>query len=219
MPTDLQVPRIDLRPLPRGDRHGLIVRTFLALAPGESLVLVNDHDPRPLLYKFQFEHAGAFEWFWHEEGPEAWVAEIARRTGPWRRGVAEYRQAEHQWLDDVFGRICEGDERASWLPVYAHGLRRHLRLEEEHLAPTYQLLAEGRGDGPMAVMDFEHDQIRALLDELVAAPDARFDEQVALLLAVLGPHSQKEEQYLYPTIDRLLGPDEAHALVLRMQAA
>ncbi len=43
-------------------RHQLIFDTFGQLAPNESFVLVNDHDPKPLYYQFQAEHAGTFRW-------------------------------------------------------------------------------------------------------------------------------------------------------------
>ncbi len=39
---------IDVRSIPGPQRHPLIFHTFDALAPGEALELVNDHDPFPL---------------------------------------------------------------------------------------------------------------------------------------------------------------------------
>ncbi|MGH9293306.1 MAG: DUF2249 domain-containing protein [Acidimicrobiales bacterium] len=49
-----------------------------ALAPGAGFVLVNDHDPKPLRYQFEAEHAGRFTWDVVEAGPEVWRVRIGR---------------------------------------------------------------------------------------------------------------------------------------------
>jgi uncharacterized protein (DUF2249 family) len=41
-------------------RHELVFQTFTALAPGDTYVLVNDHDPKPLRYQLEAEYAGEF---------------------------------------------------------------------------------------------------------------------------------------------------------------
>jgi len=69
---------LDVRALPPRERHPLIMRTFDALKPGQSFILVNDHDPKPLYYQFQFERAGEFTWEYLEEGPEVWRVRIGR---------------------------------------------------------------------------------------------------------------------------------------------
>jgi hypothetical protein len=42
--------QLDVRELPPRQRHALIFETCDNLATGDALVLVNDHDPRPLYY-------------------------------------------------------------------------------------------------------------------------------------------------------------------------
>ena len=69
---------LDVREIPPRERHPLILGTFDALTPGESFVLVNDHDPKPLHYQFQFEKAGQFTWDYQEQGPDVWRVEIGR---------------------------------------------------------------------------------------------------------------------------------------------
>jgi uncharacterized protein (DUF2249 family) len=39
---------------------------------------VNDHDPKPLWYRFEAEHAGAYAWDYLEQGPEVWRVRIGR---------------------------------------------------------------------------------------------------------------------------------------------
>ena len=72
---------LDVRVIPPREKHPTIFSTFSALAPGESFVLVNDHDPKPLRYQFDYEHAGQFGWEYLEEGPAVWRVEISRTEG------------------------------------------------------------------------------------------------------------------------------------------
>ncbi len=70
--------RLDIRVIPPPQKHPTIFRTFDALAPGESFELMNDHEPRPLLYQFQFERTGQFRWQYVEEGPDVWRVDITK---------------------------------------------------------------------------------------------------------------------------------------------
>ncbi len=60
------------------ERHPLIFRTFDELAKGESFILVNDHDPKPLYYQFLHEREGLFGWEYIEEGPKDWKVKISK---------------------------------------------------------------------------------------------------------------------------------------------
>lgn len=71
---------LDVRIIPPREKHPTIFQTFQALEPGESFVLLNDHDPLPLRYQFQFEHEDEFEWTYLEQGPTVWRVEIGRRA-------------------------------------------------------------------------------------------------------------------------------------------
>lgn len=71
---------LDVRAILPRDRHPLIFSRFDGLQPGEAFVLVNDHDPKPLWYQFNFEREGLFEWTYLEQGPEVWQVEIKRKA-------------------------------------------------------------------------------------------------------------------------------------------
>lgn len=70
---------LDLRALPPEQRHGLVFQTFDALAPGEAFVIVNDHDPAPLLQQFKFVRPGESEAEYVERGPTDWRVRIRRK--------------------------------------------------------------------------------------------------------------------------------------------
>ena len=74
---DLQL--LDVRDLPPPHRHALIFATCDKLSVGNAVVLVNDHDPKPLYYQFEAESPGQFGWEYLEKGPERWRVRITRQ--------------------------------------------------------------------------------------------------------------------------------------------
>jgi len=47
------MPRLDVRDVPPAQRHPRIRTAFEELDSGETLELVNDHEPKPLFYEFE----------------------------------------------------------------------------------------------------------------------------------------------------------------------
>jgi uncharacterized protein (DUF2249 family) len=79
MSADTAEKVVDVRSVAPAQRHPLIFGTYEALAPGQSFILVNDHDPKPLYYQFQAERSGEFNWDYLEQGPETWRVRIGRK--------------------------------------------------------------------------------------------------------------------------------------------
>lgn len=75
----LQPIELDARAIPPREKHPTIFRTFDTLSRGQALVLLNDHDPRPLRYQFAAERPDAFDWQYEAEGPELWKVRISRK--------------------------------------------------------------------------------------------------------------------------------------------
>jgi len=71
---DVTTDELDVRPLPRPQKHPAIFSRFDELAVGESFVLVNDHDPRHLRDELDREQPGAYGWeYLHREPREVRV--------------------------------------------------------------------------------------------------------------------------------------------------
>lgn len=70
---------LDVRVLPPREKHPAIFTTFDALASGQSMVLLNDHDPKPLRYQLAAERPESFDWEYEAQGPELWRVRISRR--------------------------------------------------------------------------------------------------------------------------------------------
>ena len=59
-------------------KHSTIFQTYEDLAEGESFIIHNDHDPKPLYYQFKAEKGETFAWEYILEGPEFWQVKISK---------------------------------------------------------------------------------------------------------------------------------------------
>ncbi|MEU6853585.1 DUF2249 domain-containing protein [Actinacidiphila alni] len=69
---------LDVRTLPKPRKHPAVFAAYDELAVGESLVLVNDHDPRHLRDEFETEHPGGHGWEYVTKAPGEWRIRISR---------------------------------------------------------------------------------------------------------------------------------------------
>lgn len=69
---------VDVRQVPKPQRHPLIFDRFSGLAIGEALVVVNSHDPRHLREEFERDQPGSFTWEYLQAGPAAWRVRIGK---------------------------------------------------------------------------------------------------------------------------------------------
>jgi hemerythrin-like domain-containing protein len=93
--------------------------------------------------------------------------------------------------------------------------------EEDILFPAFEQKTNIMEGGPTAVMRMEHRQIAEHLEAIhqkVKQSDPRSDEEENNLLAVLKNHNDKEENILYPAIDRLLNEQECAAVFEKMES-
>lgn len=69
---------IDIRAVPRPQRHPLIFAKFDSLAIGSSFRLLNDHDPVPLSQQFESLRHGQAAWEYLERGPSIFRIRITK---------------------------------------------------------------------------------------------------------------------------------------------
>ncbi|MBS1533055.1 MAG: iron-sulfur cluster repair di-iron protein [Bacteroidetes bacterium] len=62
-------------------KHQTIFQNFDSLLAGESFIIHNDHDPKPLYYQLLAERGQTFNWEYLEQGPEIWHVRIGKRAG------------------------------------------------------------------------------------------------------------------------------------------
>lgn len=67
---------INVTQLPPPLKHPTIFKTFHSLAKGESMIIHNDHDPKPLHYQLAAEYPDTFTWEYLQQGPDVWEVKI-----------------------------------------------------------------------------------------------------------------------------------------------
>lgn len=71
---------IDVKDIDPRHRHTIIQQLFAHLAPGASLQLVVDHDPKPLRFQLEAEHGAHCQWTYLEQGPDIWRVRLQQQT-------------------------------------------------------------------------------------------------------------------------------------------
>jgi len=129
--------------------------------------------------------------------------------------IPEFMTAKHRECDEFFTEAESAVAKKDWSLAlnkwqnFALELIKHFSQEEEVLFPKFEE-ATGMTAGPTQVMRMEHQQMRALvqdLDNALAAKDK--DEYLGLsetLMVMMQQHNMKEEMMLYPMMAQNL-PD------------
>jgi hypothetical protein len=205
------------------------VRRFDSTPPGQTLLLRARAPLDPVRVLLRRRHCGAFEWTPTLEGPWYWEVEVFRREGvpPALRRVNEALAWDHRRLEALERRtFCLQAQGRSEMALrlyarFAHGLRRHIRIEEMVMLPE---LERRRGldprSGPTARVRAEHRAIEALLREVASRPgplSLRPNGPAGELRALRQRHEQDEET-VEGMLESLLGDEESDALVDAMQS-
>ena len=121
--------------------------------------------------------------------------------------IPEFMTTKHRECDELFTEAEAAVAKADWSLAltkwqsFALELAEHFSQEEDTLFPRFEQ-ATGMTAGPTQVMRMEHQQMRALvqdLDNALAAQDK--DEYLGLsetLMVMMQQHNMKEEMMLYP---------------------
>src|ERR1700761_3272934 len=70
-------------------RQNAISGKFDTLKPGNSFVIHNDHDPKPLYYQLLAEKGQTLFWDYLHNGPKEWKVKITRRAGEREETIGE----------------------------------------------------------------------------------------------------------------------------------
>lgn len=141
---------LDVRPIPKPEKHPTIFAAFDALDVDDHLILVNNHEPRHLKDEFEVEHPGGFGWRALERGPKVWRIEITKLAStPLPRVLTNTRT--------VTSGASDSDGAAWKLPMRQRDLDSNIiRLQpgsviEEHAGPDIDVLIHILdGDGTVA---------------------------------------------------------------------
>ncbi len=70
-------------------KHATIFETFDSLAAGESMIIHNDHDPKPVYYQLQNERGDVFEWEYLQSGPQWWDIRLTKKGSTYTETIGE----------------------------------------------------------------------------------------------------------------------------------
>ncbi|HET8572290.1 MAG TPA: iron-sulfur cluster repair di-iron protein [Edaphocola sp.] len=220
---------LDVTQLAPREKHPAIFRYFDGLNEGESFILHNDHDPKPLYYQLLGERGAIFDWDYLAQGPEVYEIRIAKKVlnGSTAETVGnisakDYRKAE------VFKKLgidfcCGGDRTLKEASAEAGMTEEQLRsaLEEADAAAA----SAPSMDFDKWDLDFLADYIRqthhryirdnaeliaGLAQKIAGHHGVNHPELNELAPAVhhmlndLLQHMEKEEKVLFPAIKNLV---------------
>lgn len=143
---------------------------------------------------------------------------------PPARGLADFFTADHRACDLLWAEAEAAADPSAAIEAFRRfdaAMRRHLAWEEDALFPAFEQATGHHGFGPTVIMRGEHDQMRALLDEMdrcAAAADLNgLLAQGDTLMMLIQQHNSKEEGMLYPMAEEALGARGWEAMEPRLK--
>lgn len=198
------------------------------LQRGETVHLLLREEPSLMLQSLNLQLRHILSWQISAEETGKWRVLIRHREDVAPRDLMDILSRDHQRLDELFGlslqRVNAGkiSEAAPLVMEFAAGLKRHIQVENDILAPSFRIPdAE-----PVAIMLHEHDDILAQtahIESLFAGEEPVQGWEVspflAILSGVLAKHEHREEQNLFPQWDialRMAAPQDRETLLMRV---
>lgn len=220
-------PILDVTKIEPRLKHPTIFDHFDSLEAGESFVIHNDHDPKPLYYQLLGERGNTFTWEYLEHGPEIWQVRIAKPAQEKAATVGEIAAKDFKKAE-VFKKLgidfCCGGKKTLAEAAQSIGITKgELEYALEHSPSSSSANAQHDFSswdlGFLAdyITNVHHKYIREqgpIIEQLANKVSARhgsthqelFDlaEGLHVLLNELYVHISKEENDLFPVIKQLV---------------
>lgn len=214
-------------------KHPTIFEHFDALEQGESFIIHNDHDPKPLYYQLLGERGSSFTWEYLESGPVHWRVQLTKPVA----GAAEETVGEIAAKDirkaEVFKKLgidfCCGGKQTLKAAIQEAGLT-EAQVQEalNHSEPaaagqvTHDFDAWDLSFLADYIYNVHHKYVREngpaieqLAEKVASRHGTAHPELIELakglnmLMIDLYEHFQQEEQILFPAIKALERNGEA----------
>lgn len=140
--------------------------------------------------------------------------------------ITSFYEHDHDELDAYFQEyrhLKHNDYKKAkeCFQKFEFGLQRHIVWEEDILFPLFEEKTGMHNAGPTFVMREEHRQIKEYLKQIeskVEKNDLDTNVEEDLLFELLESHNHKEENILYPAIDRVVSDAEREIIFQQMKA-
>lgn len=130
--------------------------------------------------------------------------------------ILEFMRDDHRACDHLYAEAegallaKETEKGGALFEQFAKTTLHHFDMEEKELFITFEKRT-GMMGGPTQMMRYEHQQLRSLIESMrLALSENRLNDFFGIgesMMIMLQQHNMKEEQMLYPMIDRALGGD------------
>lgn len=219
--TIITVPLIEPR-----QKHPTIFRVFDELKPGESMIIHNDHDPKPVYYQLLGERGDIFTWQYLEQGPEWYDIRVTKKAESDAETVGQIA-AKDLRKADVFKKygidFCCGGKKTVKEVCEEKGL--DVNIIEQELQQTAQSITGGNNNYNEWNLDFladyivntHHHYVRKYLPELrgyatkvARVHGAHHPELIPINQLVedindeLTDHMATEENVLFPRVKKIV---------------
>lgn len=199
------------------------------LQQGETVHLLLREEPSLMMQSLNLQMRHRLSWQIGVAEAGKWQVVIRHREDVAPADLMDVLSRDHQRLDRLFGLSLQWvnadktSEAALLVMEFAAGLKRHIQIENDILAPSFHIPdAE-----PVTIMLREHDDILAQLANIEFLFSAEEPVQawevspfLAILSGVMAKHEHREEQNLFPQWDialRMASPEDRQALLTRVQ--
>ncbi|MEJ2509252.1 MAG: hemerythrin domain-containing protein [Gammaproteobacteria bacterium] len=201
---------IDLRERGNVPAHTYAYYQLRDIRRGELREVLAEQEPTLLMESVSHQLRHEIHWEVVDAGPPLWRVQVQHRDDVPATSLVDVLERDHLRLDRLFGEALhatnEGDlERAARrLQAFSIGLRRHLHVENDVLAPAFVAPRDPQGGDPTSIMLSEHEELLAQVELLEAQFSTGLPavEDVAPLFALLSgqlaKHEAREELNLFP---------------------
>ncbi len=221
---------VDLRVRPAGvPAHTYAFHALKSLGPGEEVLLISSENPQLVMVQVQHQLRHRLSWAILERGDPFWSVRVRNREESEPEALLDILSRDHVRLDKLLVRATERlrqDGRAAVPAVreFMQSLRRHIRVENDVIAPLMPSGLDADSESPVTTMRREHEDIlkqAEIIEEIMsrASPDPLEAETwFSLLSATLAKHEHREETRLLPLWDAHLRKlDDTVGLIERVK--
>ncbi len=220
------ISKIDVTVLEPRMKHPTIFKKFDEITAGESFIISNDHDPKPLYYQLIGERGNIFSWEYIENGPDNWLVKIQKNNSTKEASIGEL-VAKDLRKAEVFKKFnidfcCGGKKTLSQVCNDKQINIKEVETELEKLDSTTESVSQNYNDWSLDfLVDFiintHHKYVKNSLPLLleytskVAKVHGKEHLEVIAIYDLfkeasdeLNSHMMKEENVLFPYIKQLV---------------
>ena len=217
---------IDVTILEPRMKHPTIFKKFDEIIEGESFVIFNDHDPKPLYYQLLGERGNIFSWEYIENGPNNWLVKIQKNNATQEVSIGEL-VAKDLRKAEVFKKFnidfcCGGKKTLSQACNDKKINIKDVELELEKINSTTKSASQNYNEWSLDflvdyIMNTHHKYVKSslplILEYTAKVAKVHGKEHIEVITIYdlfkeaaeeLNSHMMKEENVLFPYIKQLV---------------